>query len=137
MKNLIIIDEFKKPELFFIARLPIPTGSKEVLLLKLSNLNFIEADGSYSKIYSTSSPTPFHTSRNIGYYEKILPTHSFLRIHSKFIVNINQILYIKRENHWWVELVDKSAIKVSDDKRIELLKRLGLKTDSLDHSDET
>jgi DNA-binding LytR/AlgR family response regulator len=137
MKNLVIIDEFRKQELFFIARLPIVTGTKEVLLLKLPELNFIEADGSYSRIYSINNKKPYHTSKNIGYYEKVLPAHSFLRIHSKFIVNLNQIQYIKSDNHWCVELMDKSIIKVSDDKRAELLKKLGLKPDSLNNTNET
>jgi DNA-binding LytR/AlgR family response regulator len=132
MKDLIITDEFKKPEMYFIARLPITTGVKETLLLKLSDVNFIEADGSYSKIFETNNSKPYHVSKNIGFYEKILPTHSFLRIHNRFIVNLNQIQYIKRENHWHVQLHDKSVLKLSDEKREILLQKLGLKTEPFD-----
>ncbi|MCF8253066.1 MAG: LytTR family transcriptional regulator [Bacteroidia bacterium] len=63
------------------------------------------------------------------FYEKILPPHSFLRIHNKFIVNLNQIQYIKRDNHWHVQLHDKSVLKLSDEKREILLQKLGLKTE--------
>ncbi len=136
MKDLIITDEFKKPEMYFIARLPITTSVKETLLLKLSDVNFIEADGSYSKIFETNNSMPYLVSKNIGFYEKILPPHSFFRIHNRFIVNLNQIQYIKRDNHWHVQLEDKSVLKLSDEKRDLLLRKLGLKTDSFEELGE-
>ncbi|MCF8253065.1 MAG: hypothetical protein K9H61_07430 [Bacteroidia bacterium] len=70
MKNLIITDEFKKPEMYFIARLPITTGIKETQLLKLFNVNFIEANGSYSKIFETNNPKPYVVSKNITFTKK-------------------------------------------------------------------
>ena len=136
MKDLIITDEFKKPEMYFIARLPITTSVKETLLLKLSDVNFIEADGSYSKIFETNNSMPYLVSKNIGFYEKILPPHSFFRIHKRFIANLNQIQHIKRDNHWHVQLQDKSVLKISDEKRDILLQKLGLKTDSFEELGE-
>ncbi|MES2727449.1 MAG: LytTR family DNA-binding domain-containing protein [Bacteroidota bacterium] len=130
MKDLIVTDEFKSKEFYLLARLPILVG-KDYLLIKLSSVMYIEADGCYSKVFTTQKETHFQTSKNLGYYEKIMPCHSFFRVHNKYVVNLNEIKMIQRDHHWSLVLTDKSIIRVSDDKKEILLKKLGLKFDSL------
>jgi len=131
MKDIIISDEYKKPELYYLAKLPIAVNSK-LMLIELHCIIYIEAYSSYSKIYTTKKDDPFLSSKNIGYFEKQLPNHSFLRIHNSYIINLNEITCILREHRWQIEIRNGKTINVSDDKKSELLKKLGLENhDSL------
>ena len=69
MKDIIISDEYKKPELYYLAKLPIAVNSK-LMLIELHCIMYIEAYSSYSKIYTTKKDDPFLSSKNIGYFEK-------------------------------------------------------------------
>lgn len=103
--------------------LPIITG-KNIILLRFSSVIYIEANGSYSRIIT--SDKVYYTCRNIGSYEKLLPTDSFCRVHNKFIVNIHHVTMIIREHHWSLALSVSSIIKVSDQKKELLLETIGL-----------
>ena len=129
MKNITIDEKFKTPELYLITKLPIIIG-KDVLLTSLSSVKYLESDGSYTKIHTTEKDVPILTSKNLKYYEVNLPTHSFIRIHKSFIVNINFVKYIRRDNHWKLELIDKIQLNVSDEKKEIILQKLGLKYES-------
>lgn len=125
MKDIILSDEYKKPELFYLAKLPISDNSK-LILIELHSIMYIEAYSSYSQIYTTRKSTPYISTKNIGYFEKHLPHYSFLRIHNSYVINLNEIVCILREHHWQIELKNGKIINVSDDKKDELLKKLGL-----------
>jgi len=131
MKDIVISDEYKKPELYYFAKLPIAVNSK-LILIELHSIMYIEADSSYSKLYTTKKDDPFISSKNIGFFEKHLPNHSFLRIHNSYIINLNEIACIVREHRWQIELRNGKTMNVSDDKKNILLKKLGLENhDSL------
>jgi two-component system LytT family response regulator len=125
MKNIVIDEKFKTPEFYTLAKLPVSAG-KDIILIPLSSIIYIESDGSYSKIYNIENENFFHTCKNIGQYEKSLPPHSFVRIHSKFLVNVTYIKNIVRESHWKVGLINQIQLNVSDEKKEILLQKLGL-----------
>lgn len=131
MKNIINDEKFKLPELYFIAKLPIELG-KDILLISLSAIRYMESDGNYTKIYTADKDASFHSSKNLKFYEVNLPAHSFIRVHNRFIVNVNYIKFIKRDHHWKLELHNGTQLNVSDEKKEILLQKLGLKYDSSD-----
>jgi two-component system LytT family response regulator len=126
MKNITIDEKFKTKELYLITKLPIIIG-KDVLLISLSTIRFLESDGNYTHIHTTEKETSILSSRNLKYYDVNLPKHSFIRIHKGFIVNIHFVKYIRRDNHWKLELIDKIQLNVSDEKKELILQTLGLK----------
>lgn len=104
--------------------------------MSLSSIICLESDGSYSKIVTNDNYLSIYTSKSLKYYEKLLPSHSFIRLHNKFIVNIHYVKYIRRGSHWKVELINKTILNVSDEKKKYLLKILGLKYERFDDNNE-
>ncbi len=74
-------------------------GNRRVLAL--DSIIAIEADGSYSKIYTTDNK-PVTTSKNLKYFENLLPEDTtFFRSHRTWIINLK-----------YVEVVNKSSLNI-------------------------
>jgi two-component system LytT family response regulator len=123
MKDLIVNSKANKADYYLISKLPIVVKN-EILLIPLSSILRMEADGSCTKIY-TNSNKMFTVTKILAHYEKTLP-NSFLRVHDKFIININFVEKIICEHHWSIELSDKTIIRISDTKKDLLVSALGL-----------
>ncbi|MES2379436.1 MAG: LytTR family DNA-binding domain-containing protein [Bacteroidota bacterium] len=128
MKKLSIAPTFLSPENYMIAKLPIAIDNHYVLQ-PLTRIIRLEADTYCTKIVTTDKT--YVIAKNLGHYEKLLPEHSFLRVHNKHIVNLNFIHIINCKGHWCVELVDKTVLQVSDKKQQLLLQKLGIKNEPL------
>lgn len=59
--------------------------------LSLSDIQWLEADGSYCKIYTTNSPTPLTQSCNLKTFLSNIPNELFIRISSKHAVNLSHV----------------------------------------------
>lgn len=79
---------------------------KQIILPELGNRRIIalhtiiaiEADGSYSKIYTTENKT-VTTSKNLKYFENLLPeSTSFFRSHRTWMINLKHIEEINKTN---------------------------------------
>jgi len=123
MKDLIINSKANKADYYLISKLPIVVKN-EILLIPLSSILRMEADGSCTKIY-TNNNKMFTVTKILAYFEKTLP-YSFLRVHDKYIININFAEKIICEHHWSIELSDKTIIRISDNKKDLLISALGL-----------
>ncbi len=71
-------------------------GQSEYLVRNCNDIIFLEADGPYVKIYFKNDNDECSTNRTLSDYESILKQRGFIRIHQKYLVNINCIKkYIK------------------------------------------
>ena len=68
-------------------------SNKKTYLLKTSELNFIESDGDYLKLYRDEDCIVIHETLK-GFQTK-LPDSEFLRVHRSFIINIRKIDYLE------------------------------------------
>jgi len=68
-----------------------------------------------------------HISKTLKYIDELLPPNKFLRIHSKYLININAIRKYVRSDGGFFELTDGSALPISRNKKEEVLKKLGLR----------
>ncbi|WP_199852752.1 LytTR family DNA-binding domain-containing protein, partial [Aquimarina sp. Aq78] len=82
---------------------------KQIILPELGNRRIIaintiiaiEADGSYSKIYTTENK-PVTTSKNLKYFENLLPEDtSFFRSHRTWMINLK-----------YIEVINKSSLTI-------------------------
>lgn len=64
----------------------------------ISSINYIEAKGDYTKINTHNSGTGI-VHQTIKKWIELLPRNMFLQIHRSYIVNINNILEIKKRNN--------------------------------------
>ncbi len=93
---------------------------KQIILPELGNRRIIaintiiaiEADGSYSKIYTVENK-PLTTSKNLKYFENLLPEDaSFFRPHRTWIINLKYIEIINKSN-LTIQLAQNITAKIS------------------------
>lgn len=71
--------------------------SEEVRLVPIADIIRIESDSNYSNFVLKSGESIL-TSKNLGYFYKLLQSEGFARVHQSHVVNRNQLeRYIKRE----------------------------------------
>lgn len=68
-------------------------SNKKTYLLKTSDLNFIESDGDYLKLYRDEDCIVIHET--LKAFQSKLPQNNFLRIHRSFIINTAKIDYLE------------------------------------------
>jgi two-component system LytT family response regulator len=110
-----------------LKKLPILIG-KDIGFVDVRDIYYIKADNIYSKIYCFESdhlcPIP------IGKLEELLPREVFIRTHKSYIINIDCINRLKRnENTYHLLIRNKKivTIPISRRKSKEILDILGLK----------
>jgi len=88
--------------------------------MELNDICYLEADGSYTCLYSSRNKKII-SSRRLKYYEEVLGVYSnFYRIHNSYIVNLQ---YLKSyNNEGYVVLKDNRKIPLSRSKKKEFLR---------------
>jgi two-component system, LytTR family, response regulator len=66
------------------------SNSKGFTILKTSDIIYCEADGYCTRFYLTGKPK-ISSSRNLRFYEELLPANQFIRTHHSYIVNLNHV----------------------------------------------
>ena len=88
-------------------------GKDGPLEVPLKDILRIEASKNYSHVYTTLRPTPELLSRNIGYFEKILPSDLFVKANRSNLVNAYWIRQEKLDEKNQLTLKDDTVISVS------------------------
>jgi len=89
--------------------------------LKMSDILYCEAEGSYTKFYLTNSE-PIFVSRNLRYYEELLSPAGFFRTHHSCLVNPSKIkIYDRKTDCGTLILEGGHSIPVSQRKRETVL----------------
>ncbi len=98
---------------------------QQVTLVPLSNLLYIEAEKSYSKIVFTEGNylKTFYASHHLAYYEELLEHRSFIRVHKSFLVNKTSISKYSFSDSFLI-LKNNCTIPVSRRRQASLLKEL-------------
>ena len=105
VKNLSITDEAHKR-----VAVPVTDGYD---LININEIVYITADGSYSVLYLYNR-LELRTTKNLKYFEELLPTEMFIRIHHKYIVNKNYVTSVKKIDYaWFVILNDGTQLEIS------------------------
>ena len=80
---------------------------------------FVEADGAYSKVYEKEAV--YFTSKSIKFFEDLLPSELFFRVHNSYLVNISLIKSIRMGRDQPIILMNNKEVPVSRNKRKELM----------------
>lgn len=78
--------------------------------LRIDDIQVVESQKDYVKIFSASQPRPVMTLMSIRSIEQMLPADSFMRVHRSYIVNTRQISVIERN----AIIVGEHTVPVSD-----------------------
>jgi two-component system, LytTR family, response regulator len=85
--------------------------------IKMNDILYCEAEGSYTKFYLTNSE-PVFVSRNLRYYEELLAPAGFFRTHHSCLVNPSKIkIYDRKTDSGTLILEGGHTIPVSQRKK--------------------
>lgn len=70
-------------------------------VVKLEDILYIEGQGAYSHFHILGRKA-IMVSSNLKEYEQILPESSFFRAHQSFIINLKQVMGLRREKGVWL-----------------------------------
>ncbi len=90
--------------------------------VKLAQICYAESSGNYTNFHLIDN-TKIMVSRQLGEYEKLLPTDMFVRIHDKHIINLTCIQEYIKGSGGEVVLENGTRITVAARRKDELLSR--------------
>lgn len=102
--------------------------SNGTIFISTNDIQYIEADGSYTKIYTLEQT--YMTSKKIKEYEILLLHNSnFIRVHRSFVVNVNKIIKYSKTEGFLLEIQTNDFIPVGREKKQEveeLIKKISI-----------
>ncbi|WP_034044995.1 LytR/AlgR family response regulator transcription factor [Wocania ichthyoenteri] len=98
---------------------------RETYFLNVADIIRCEADGTYTKIFLLKGKSIL-TSKTLKYYDELLNTNSFFRIHQSHLINTAYIKkYIKGANAS-VIMIDKCEIPIAKRRKEDFLKLINM-----------
>jgi two-component system LytT family response regulator len=95
------------------------SNTKGFDVVKMSDIILCQADG-YCTNFIIRGKTRISSSRNLKYYEELLPTTSFMRVHHSYIINIECVTGYS--NQEVIVLTEENSCPVSASHKQEFLK---------------
>ena len=99
--------------------------TKSIEFLAIKDIMYLEADGKYTIFHLIDGKTKV-VSKNLGEYEKVLPTHVFFRIHHKYIVNLQKVISINKSDGNYCHLDNGKTLSIAKRRQESLRKFLQL-----------
>jgi len=101
-------------------------STSKIELIKITDISYLEADGRYTIVHLNTGISKM-ASKNLGEFQKLLDPDIFCRIHHKFIINMNNLLNIRKSDGYYCELTNNKNIPVSKRKleNLNLILNLG------------
>lgn len=100
-------------------------SNKESILYQ--SIVYMKSEGAYTIFYLEGGKT-IYTSKNIGYYEKHIPSWCFFRIHHSTIVNTSKIIDIIKNKGVSVLLKNGTSLSVSNRKSKKFIEQINSKS---------
>lgn len=88
-------------------------------ILKLEDIVFCQSDGRYT-IFFLKDNQQVIASKNLGEFEKALPSPNFYRVHHSFIINTRHIKEIRRKEGMYCHMSSDAIIPVSKRRQTDL-----------------
>ena len=111
--SLLLENISNKSDTFRKFALPVKDG---YVLINLEDIIYIEADINYSTVFLVNGAR-IVTTKNIKYYEDLLPITTFFRCHKSHIINLNLVKRYNKINCSSVTMADGKDIDISDRKQ--------------------
>ena len=90
-------------------------------VIKKADILYCEADDNYTKLYLRTNET-YIVSKTLKYFEQVLGTDGFVRVHKSFLVNANDVVkYYRKGKTGRIKLSNGQFIPVSASKKAALM----------------
>jgi two-component system LytT family response regulator len=96
------------------------TSNEGLLVLKLEDILYLKADGSYTHFMLVDG-SKTTTSKRLSEYQRIMAIGNFQRIYRSHIVNVNHIKKIGRDSGDYVLLTNGDELPLSSDRKPALM----------------
>ena len=117
-----VLNNLLKKEMQENRKIPISVSNK-IILVEPDEILYLKSDGSYTTIFLKDGKE-YLASKNIKFFEDLLPEPIFLRIHKSYIVNIREIKEFLKHGNGEVVLSNDKIIPVSRRHRQDILNAL-------------
>ena len=88
----------------------------------IQNILFLEAQGAYTNVYIKGNEKEV-VSKNLNYFDDILPPATFCRVHHSYVININFVKKYFKGRGGYVEMENGSIIEISIRKKDDFLNK--------------
>lgn len=112
----LIFSEKKSPERILIQSI------KKIDFLKVAEINYVKSEGKYSIFFMDNQDVV--STKNLGYYEDLLPVNSFFRVHNSYLINLKKINYIQKEGATACIMNNEKEVPISSRKYQHLLRKI-------------
>jgi two-component system LytT family response regulator len=102
-------------------KIPLST-TNGLVFVKIADVMYCESSGNYTHFYLCDNKKVV-VSRQLGEYEKLLPENNFIRIHDKYIINLNYIKEYIKGSGGEVVLENGKEIPVASRRKEDFLAR--------------
>lgn len=85
-------------------------------LIVISNILYCQAEGSYTT-FTLADGKKIVTSSNLKEYEQMLSPYEFVRSHHSYLVNMHQVLELKKNDGGYLVMSDQSQLPISTRKK--------------------
>ncbi|MEO1517525.1 MAG: LytTR family DNA-binding domain-containing protein [Bacteroidota bacterium] len=99
------------------------SGSKGYKLLHLDQINYVEADGNYARFHLSNGQSQL-AIHHMGYYEALLPSNQFFRIHKSYLINIQNVVQYLAGRGGKVQMQSEAVLPVAIRRKTEFVERL-------------
>ncbi len=118
----LLLAQLQKPE--HLKRIAIPS-SKGLIMLNLSDIIYLQAEGSYTKIHtSVSNNNTITIPHTLKEYEDMLDDSGFFRVHHSALINLQHVSSYIKGRGGQVVMSNNDVIEVAQRKREELIQLL-------------
>ena len=95
-----------------------------VIFLDLKEIIYCESDNNYTKVLATES-RHYLLTRTLKEVTEVLEDRNFLRVHRQYLINLDQIKKLVKDEGWYVVMSNGNSIPVSRNQRDNFLGRFG------------
>ncbi len=90
--------------------------------IEKESIIYLHAKGAYTEICCVNNVV--HTcSHNLKYYESLLSSKQFFRIHNSYMINISHVLSFNKGDGSYIVMIDNSCVPISRRKKKDFLNR--------------
>jgi len=95
----------------------------EIHFIELGEILYLKSDKNYTDIFLKNKQR-ITSSKTLKFYEQLLPENKFLRIHQKYIINLDYVVKYLKEDGGYILLTDNSKLEVSRRRKESLMNSL-------------
>lgn len=92
-------------------------------IVNINNITHLKSDNNYCHIFLESGKSHL-SSKSLSYYSQLLPESNFTRVHQSYLVNMDKVVRMKKEENGTLVMKNKMEVPISRRRKVEVGLRL-------------